>query len=69
MVHPLDRKRRRRSGENRLNVTRKIATFPLLSTQKNSKNKMMMMMMIIIITIIIIIIIIIFLIIIIITFY
>ena len=67
MVHPLDRKRRRRSGENRLNVTRKIATFPLLSTQKNCKNKMMMMMMMIII--IIIIIIIIFLIIIIITFY
>ena len=66
MVHPLDRKRRRRSGENRLNVTRKIATFPLLSTQKNCKNKMMMMMMMIIIIIIIIII---FLIIIIITFY
>ena len=66
MVHPLDRKRRRRSGENRLNVTRKIATFPLLSTQKNCKNKIMMMMMIIIIIIIIIII---FLIIIIITFY
>ena len=65
MVHPLDRKRRRRSGENRLNVTRKIATFPLLSTQKNCKNKIMMMMMIIIIIIIIII----FLIIIIITFY
>ena len=72
MVHRLYRKRRRRSGENRLNVTRKIATFPLLSTQKNSKNKIMMMMMIIIIIItiiIIIIIIIIFLIIIIITFY
>ena len=65
-MHPLDRKRRRRSGENRLNVTRKIATFPLLSTQKNCKNKIMMMMMMIIIIIIIIII---FLMIIIITFY
>ena len=65
-MHPLDRKRRRRSGENKLNVTRKIATFPLLSTQKNCKNKIMMMMMMIIIIIIIIII---FLMIIIITFY
>ena len=69
MVHPLDRKKRRRSGENRLNVRRKIATFPLLSTQKNCKNKIMMMMMMMMIIIIIIIIIIIFLIIIIITFY